>query len=86
MNSIPGVFHDSHEVMQAYRDFYDYAELPLANKDELIANEKMIKIYTAIFEHLGIEENVDEVTLLRYLMLLPIKYINLKMWYSSFQT
>ena len=65
MNSIPGVFHDSHEVMQAYRDFYDYAELPLANKDELIANEKMIKIYTAIFEHLGIEENVDEVTLLR---------------------
>lgn len=65
MNAIPGVFHDSDEVMEAYRSFYAYAELPFANKDELIANEKMIKIYMTIFEHLGIEDNVDEATLIR---------------------
>ena len=65
MNAIPAVFQDSHKVMQAYRSFYDYSELPPANKNELIANEKMVKIYMKMFEHLGIEENVDEVILHR---------------------
>lgn len=65
MNAIPAVFHDSDEVMEAYEELYDYTELPLANKDELIANDKMLKIYMSIFEHLGIAENVDKTTLLR---------------------
>ena len=65
MNAIPAVFHDSDEVMEAYKEFYDYEVLPLANKDELIATDKILKIYMSIFEHLGIAENVDITTLLK---------------------
>lgn len=65
MNALPAVFYDSHEVMQAIKGFYDYSELPLANKNDLIANEKMVKIYMEIFKDLGIEQNVDEVFLYR---------------------
>lgn len=63
MNSIPAVFHDSHEVMQAVRRFYEYASLPPNQKNVVTANEKMVQVYTAIFKDLDIDQNVDEVFL-----------------------
>lgn len=61
MNGAIAVFHDSKPVMNSIKKFYEY--LSNDNRDPAIANEKMVEIYIAMYEDLGIEENVDEIFL-----------------------
>lgn len=58
MNGAIAVFYDSKAVMNSIKKFYEY--ITNDNKDSIIANEKMVEVYIAMYEDLGIEQNVDE--------------------------
>ena len=61
MNGITATFYDSKEVMDAVKKLYAYLESGSSNT--LVANEKMVEIYSAMFRDLGIDQNIDEVFL-----------------------
>ena len=61
MNGITATFYDSKEVMDAVKKLFAYLES--GSSDTLVANEKMVEIYSAMFRDLGIDQNVDEVFL-----------------------
>ncbi|MBO0409486.1 hypothetical protein JZO81_00375 [Enterococcus hulanensis] len=58
MNGVTATFYDSKKVIEATKKMYDY--LSNTNSDASIANEKLIAIYSAMFEDLGIDQNIDE--------------------------
>lgn len=61
MNGITATYYDSKEVMDAVKKLFAYLES--GSIDTLVANEKMVEIYSAMFRNLGINQNIDEVFL-----------------------
>lgn len=60
LNGVVALFHDSNEVMNALKSFYNIASKSQEEKSPNEQNEKMIEVFTSIYADLDMDENLDK--------------------------
>ena len=60
LNGVVALFHDSREVMDALKGFYNIASKPKEQKSSNEQNEKLIEVFSSIYAELDMDENLDK--------------------------
>lgn len=60
LNGVVALFHDSKQVMEALKGFYNIASKPKEEKSPNEQNEKLVDVFYAIYSELNMEEELDK--------------------------
>ncbi|CAD2079356.1 hypothetical protein GCM10007358_17520 [Phocicoccus schoeneichii] len=60
LNGVVALFHDSREVMDALKSFYNIASKPKEQKSSNEQNDKLIEVFSSIYTELDMDENLDK--------------------------
>lgn len=60
LNGVVALFHDSKDVMESLKGFYNIASKPKDQKSSNEQNEKLIEVFSSIYTELDMDENIDK--------------------------